>query len=158
MSYAAETKVSVERTRGEIERTLKRYGATEFLNGWQQTRAAVGFVVKGRQYRLILPIPDVGEFALTPTGLQRSEGAAEKAHDQELRRRWRALLLVIKAKLEAVQSGITTFENEFGMHTVLTDGTTVAEHVMPAIEETYRTGRVPQLLPPPRGELTARAS
>ena len=50
--------------------------------------------------------------------------------------------LVIKAKLEVVQSGITTLESEFMAHIVMPDGRTVAEHVTPVIRESYDRGRV----------------
>jgi hypothetical protein len=159
VSYATGTNVSSDRSRAEIERILVRYGATSFINGWEPGRAAVGFVLRGRQYRLLLPIPDRGDdqFIYTPTGKERSQDAAYRVHDQEVRRRWRALALVLKAKLEAVQSGITTFEQEFAIHAVLPDGATVGEHVLPAIAEHYRTGTAPALLPPPRA-LTREAS
>ena len=44
---------------------------------------------------------------------------------EEVRRRWRALLLVIKAKLESVESGIETFEEAFASQIVLANGQTV---------------------------------
>jgi hypothetical protein len=59
---------------------------------------------------------------------------------------WRALVLAIKAKLEAVEAGITTFETEFLAHIVLPDGRTVGEHAIPKLEETLR-GEIPRLLP-----------
>jgi hypothetical protein len=55
--------------------------------------------------------------------------------------------LVIKAKLEAVESGIACFEEEFMAHIVLPDGRTVGEHVIPGIAQAYETGNVPALLP-----------
>jgi hypothetical protein len=36
--YAENTSVSVESSRGEIERTLQRYGAASFAYGWDQER------------------------------------------------------------------------------------------------------------------------
>jgi hypothetical protein len=57
--------------------------------------------------------------------------------------------LVIKAKLEAVEGGITTFEDEFLAHIVLPDGQTVAHHVRPRIEAVYSSGEVQALLPTP---------
>ena len=41
--YAANTEVSSSRSRDEIERTLERYGADQFLYGWQEESAIVGF-------------------------------------------------------------------------------------------------------------------
>ena len=63
-----------------------------------------------------------------------------------MRQKWRALALIVKAKLEAVESGIVTFEEEFAMHMILPDGRRVAEHVMPAIEQSYASGNVPPML------------
>jgi hypothetical protein len=63
------------------------------------------------------------------------------------RQRWRALALAIKAKLEAVESGIATFEEEFMAYIVLPDGQTVGEFLSPQIEAAYSSGRMPPLLP-----------
>ena len=73
--------------------------------------------------------------------------AIENAYEQAVRQRWRALALVIKAKLEAVESGITVFDKEFMAHIVLPDGKTVGEHMLPQIESSYETGSMPPLLP-----------
>lgn len=62
---------------------------------------------------------------------------------QENRTRWRALLLVIKAKLEAVESNIATFEDEFLAHVLLPNQQTVAEYIGPTVAQIYETGRMP---------------
>ena len=62
--------------------------------------------------------------------------------------RWRALLLVVKAKLEAVEAEIATFEEEFLPHIVLPNGRTVGEMALPEIERAYQGGRTPALLLP----------
>ena len=36
--YAAQTEVSSDRSRAEIERTLRKYGATAFAYGWEGNR------------------------------------------------------------------------------------------------------------------------
>jgi hypothetical protein len=64
-------------------------------------------------------------------------------------------VLIVKAKLQAVESGIVTFEDEFAMHMVLPGGATVREQVLPALAEAYETGEVPNLLAmPTRREIT----
>lgn len=126
--YAEGTEVSSERTRAEIERTLTRYGAQSFVYGWD------------RQFKFMLPLPDkqADEFALTPSGrYQRTASAQMEAWERAVRQRWRALALVIKAKLEAVESGITTLEDEFLAHIVLPGGTTVGQQIRPAIAAAY---------------------
>jgi hypothetical protein len=155
--YAAGTEVSSDRSRAEIERTLTRYGATQFLYGWSGKRATVGFTAHGRSIRFELPLPDRAdkEFTRTDTGRERSEQAAADAYEKAVRQRWRALALVVKAKLEAVSSGITTFEDEFLAHTVLPGGVTVADTVRNHVAQAYKTGSVPALLPDYRRSIEA---
>lgn len=148
--YADRTNVPSDRSRNEIERTLQRYGATAFAYGWEAVGATVMFEISARRVLFRLPLPDRRDRAFTRTpgkGLIRSEAAADEAYEQAVRQRWRALNLVIKAKLEAVAAGITTVEEEFLAHTVLPDGRTVGQHALPAIAAAYETGSMPALLP-----------
>lgn len=148
--YAESTSVASDRSRAEIERTLARYGAKSFMYGWDETRAVVGFIANGRQVRFLLPMPDRNDrqFTHTPSKhLRRSPAQAEEAYEQGVRQRWRALSLVIKAKLEAVEAGIVTFDEEFAMHFLLPTGQTVGEWVAPQIEQVYAQGAMPALLP-----------
>lgn len=147
--YAENTSVSVEKSKAEIERTLQRYGADQFMHGWDMTRAVIGFRIDGKQVKFILPMPprDGDEFWYTPTRKKRSDKAALAAWEQACRQRWRALSIVIKAKLEAVESGITIFEEEFMAHLVLPNGQTAGEYMLPQIASAYETGDMPALLP-----------
>lgn len=133
MTYASETRVPAQQTRVEIERTLARYGATGFAYGSEVGRAMIGFQTKDRRIRFMLP--------LVPP-----ERMTEKQADQFIRSRWRALLLSIKAKLEAVESGIETFDEAFMSHIVMPNGQTMAEHTLPYIKEAYASGKMPPLL------------
>jgi hypothetical protein len=54
--------------------------------------------------------------------------------------------MVVKAKLEAVESGIVTFEDEFLAQTVLPDNRTVGESVAEPIKRAYIEGHVRPLL------------
>ncbi|MDP2383374.1 MAG: hypothetical protein Q8N00_11270 [Nitrospirota bacterium] len=151
MSFAEGTSVPVERSKAEIEGMLTRYGADQFVSGWAESEARIQFRANGRYVRFVLPIPDKTEKRFTHQARYdwkpRTQGEAVKAWEQELRRLWRALALVVKAKLEAVQSGIVGFEDEFMAHIVMPDGQTVAEHARPLIAEAYKTGKVAALLP-----------
>lgn len=153
-TYASGTDVPSDRSRAEIERTLVRYGASAFSYGWEAERAAIQFDKDGRRIRFVLPLPDraSAEFQLTPTGRTRSESAARDAYEQAVRQRWRALALVVKAKLEAVDAGIVTFEQEFLAHLVLPGGASVFDVVAPAIERAYETGDLAPLLQITGGE------
>jgi hypothetical protein len=125
--YAERTRVPVAQSRTEIEHVLERYGADAFGYGWDDTRAVVSFRAQGRYVRFAIEIPP---------------------SPQEERQRWRALLLVIKAKLEAVESGVTTFEEEFLAHVVLPDNQTVGDWLLPQVELAYENGGMPKLLMP----------
>ncbi len=147
--YAAETTVASDRSRAEIERILERYGASSFMYGWQKERAIVAFEMHGRRIRFELPMPSREDraFTRTPTGLVRTEKARQEAYEQAVRQRWRALALVIKAKLEAVESHISSFDEEFMANIVLPSGETVGESILPQVEIAYKGGALPALLP-----------
>jgi hypothetical protein len=153
--YAENTTVTPEASRGEIEKTLRRYGANAFSYGWEEgdggaPRAAVSFRADNRQIRFVLEMPsyDDREFTHTPTkGLRRTATQQMAEYDKAVRQRWRALALVIKAKLEAVEADITTFEDEFLAHIVLPSGRTVGDEIRGGIELAYETGTMQPLLP-----------
>lgn len=152
--YAEKTTVPSERSRAEIEATLRRYGASQFMYGWEASRAVVAFQMCDRRVRFDLPMPDrnAREFTHTPSrGARRSEAEQEKAYEQACRQRWRALALVIKAKLEAVEAGITEFEDEFLAHITLPSGQTVGRWMRPQIARAYESGQMPPMLPAPEG-------
>lgn len=153
--YASSTTVPVEKSKAEIERTLARYGATSFMYGTTATEAVIAFEAKGKRILFRLPMPDPSERRFTHTpdkGLLRSAEAASREWEQACRQSWRALALVIKAKLEAVAAGIVAFEDEFLAHIVLPGGGTVGEHIKPRIEEAYLTGKMQALLPAPSSQ------
>ncbi len=148
--YAKNTEVSAGNSRNEIERTLQRYGAGAFMYGWEGSRAVIMFEIRGKRYRMALPLPDRNsqEFRLTPSrGNVRSQAAAETAWEQATRQRWRAMALWIKAVLEAAESGITTLEIALQPYVLLPNGRTVGEFMAPQIEAAYETGRMPPMLP-----------
>jgi hypothetical protein len=147
--FAEHTSVSSEKSKAEIEALLRRYGADQFVSGWDARRALIGFRAAGRNIRFELAMPDSDDPSFRPkrrTYRGRTIVSGER-YEAEIRRRWRALALVIKAKLEAVSTGITSFESEFMAHIVMPDGRTISEHVTPAIAAAYDTGKVRALLP-----------
>lgn len=150
--FAAETSVSVEKSRAEIERLIVRYGATSTAFMTAPGRATILFEAKGRRVMFELPLPGVDEkrFQRDGRGSLRTPQKRHEAWEQVCRQLWRALALVIKAKLEAVESGITSFEDEFLAHILMPDGQTVGKHVKPRIERAYTSGEMTPLLPPPR--------
>lgn len=148
MAYAEHTTVSPEKSRMEIEQTLARYGATAFAYMTDETRSAVGFQCKGRSIRIVIEKADAKALKVKrrgywahPTDQQRIAWV-----EGENRRRWRALLLVIKAKLEAVESKIATFDDEFLAYVVMPNGQTMGEWMAPQIATAIAEGKMPQLL------------
>jgi hypothetical protein len=149
--YADRTGVPEHQSRTEIERTLTRFGATAFAYGWSadHSTAQVMFEAAGRRIRFEITTPDrsAKQFTHDGRGRRRTEAGIRAAYDQEIRRLWRSLLLVIKAKLEAVSTGILSFEEEFLSHIVLPDGQTVGQWVEPQLDAVYGRGDMPALLP-----------
>jgi len=144
MRYAEQTTVTAGRSREEIERTLARYGAEGFYYGWESTYAILGFTANGRRVQFELPMPDKEDHAYTHSSRgRRTTDVSERLWEQATRQRWRALSLVVKAKLEAISSGITTFDEEFLAHFVVRDGdrlTTFGRLAIPELERLTVSG------------------
>lgn len=155
--YASDTRVSAEKSRAEIERTLARYSATAFAYMTSGARAVILFEMGDRRIRFLLPLPEEASFRLTPTRIVRSKAAQRAAWEQAVRQRWRALALIIKAKLEAIEAGVATLESEFLAQTLLPGNVTVGEWLEPQLDEVYHSGAMPPLLPAP-GERTEERS
>ena len=149
--YAAETNVSAEKSRSEIERLLHKYGAGSFMYAWNEDAALIMFKKSGCTVRFTLPLPDKNAEVFWVTAARKTKRTPVQAYEsweQACRQRWRALCLVIKAKLEAVETGITTFEQEFLPHMLTATGQTVSERLIPRLEEivSSRNGDVFKML------------
>lgn len=156
-TYAANTEVTQEKSRAEIETTLRRYGADAFSYGWEENRAVIAFRANDRHVKFEIAMPDRRDplFCQYYQGkvlYERSESASYERWEKASRQRWRALALVVKAKLEAVDCGISEFESEFLANIVLPDGSTVAQQIKPHIEAAYISGKMPKLLLGPASE------
>lgn len=147
--YAEGTDVPVERSRSEIEATLKKHGASAFFSASDSERgvAQVGFRLAGRLFRLEIRTP-TGTAAPKATRYEHTAQKAERVAKwvaSEERRRWRAQLLLVKAKLEMVATGETTVEREFLADMLMPDGQTVAQAALPSLAEMYRNGGAPSI-------------
>lgn len=81
--YAAKTDVSSTKSRDEIERTLTRYGADQFMYGWEDSNALIAFRKDGKHIKFILPLPSRADPAFTQykkgyTMVERAEDAAAR--------------------------------------------------------------------------------
>jgi len=143
--YAQGTDVPVERSRAELETILHKHGATSIGMLRDQAGVVLVFEMSGRRIKQSIANPDPAQYQLTDKRQRRSPEAVKAAVEAELKRRWRALVLIIKAKLELVASGGSTFEVEFLPHVLLPNGETVAEAMLPRIAQAYQTGSMPRL-------------
>lgn len=138
--YAQGTKVSAEKTRAEIERLLWRGGAERVVVGSEKN--GTGFVIfqmVGRQYKLAL-------------GERKVAVRSQAEREQLIRERWRALLLVVKAKLQLVESGERTVTQEFFGELLLPNNEVMSAAAEPVIRQMVATGSVPPLLLHPASE------
>lgn len=137
--YAEGTSVAADRSRAELEKLLRNHGASAFMYASDDDTGEqlVAFRMTGRQVKISVPIPDPASplFTQTPSGKARTELQAIDAYEQEVRRRWRSLVLVVKAKLTAVADGISTLEREFLADIVTDNGLTVGERMTPMLAQ-----------------------
>lgn len=151
--YAQDTSVSTDKSIAEIRNTVRRYGASEFMHVEGEIQAVIMFSMRDRRvmFRVNMPDPKCKAFTHTPErGTRRTEAAAHQAWEQACRARWRSLALVVKAKLEAVASGIVSFEQEFLGHIVVprtsvTFGEAVKENLALAYSQNTMTPLLPYL-------------
>lgn len=123
MNYASGTVVTERESRTELVGLLERHECSDVQCGLNQKGAAVvKFTYRGRMVRLLVPMPESG--------------------NRERPRRWRVLILLLKAKLEAVSSGISTFDAEFLSYIAMPGGVTVGQMMATKVSEAYEAGRV----------------
>ena len=123
--YAEGTTVPVESSRGEITGILAKHGVQKM--GWQTGPQGdeLLFELHGRTYRFTIAKPTMTEVVnLYPNA--RDHNAKWHA---EWRRRWRANVLLIKAKLEFASGGDTTVEREFLPYMLTKGGGTLADWI-----------------------------
>ncbi len=145
MSYAKETSVSVEKSQEEIKSVLRRYGVDQFGMSEGKGGGCVQFIVGHLCVEMRVPFPDRSTFEKTPTGKKRTPAQVAREYDQDIKSRWRGLLLSIKAKLDSVERGTATIEMEFLAWMVMGNGLTVGEQLIPKLQEQASLGRKPSL-------------
>jgi hypothetical protein len=96
--------------------------------------ARVQFKAKDRVVRFEVKLPNQADYRHV------------KTYEQASRTKWRALLLVIKGKLESVEAGIATFEEEFMPYIVMPNDQTIAAILVPMIDAAYSDGKMPRQL------------
>lgn len=141
MAYAAETKAPVSQTQAEIRAMLNKAGADSFGLMEERDRVHLAFELANRKIRFTIPMP-----ARVDTEAPREKNSREKL----TRSRWRALMLVIRAKLESVEANIETMEEAFLSQVQMPSGRTVYEELKAPIALEYKNKSGVPLLPGPR--------
>lgn len=146
--FAEDTKVTVAQTCLQIQALLEKKGATTFAfmeNAWD---IAIAFELANVRYRFVVPIPPdtAPEIVKTPQGQNRNAADRKAAREQLKKARMRALLLLLKAKLEAIAIGASTMEEELLANVVLPSGETVGQWARPQIAKSYALGSMPPML------------
>ncbi len=113
---------------------MEKYGADAF-----------GIMSDSRQVQIAFTFDGINCVIRIP----RVENAADD------RQQWRALVLVVKAKLEAIECGFTTFEDEFLATVIMKNGQTVGEYARPQLQG-LSMGDSLRLLPAPSDQSTTK--
>ena len=111
MAYAETTKVPFERSIAEIIGMVRKAGAEQIGQMEDRDYFAVQFTLGDRMVRFRVPFPSFDEMPKRDgRNHTLSQSQREGKLDQARRQRGRALMLVIKAKLESVESGVETMD------------------------------------------------
>lgn len=129
--YAEGTTVSVESSRGEITGILAKHGCNRMAWATEPEGDVLQFELGGQQYRYRITRPSLEEvkkhYLTKHSAWGWNQADQPKAVDAEWRRRWRATVLLLKAKLEFVAGGDTSLETEFMAALVTRNGLTMGE-------------------------------
>lgn len=146
--YAQGTKVGVMQTHMQIQTMLKKAGAFDFMTFSRAGKEGLAFLRDGIAYRLVATLPETEEEAKKWSAGGRLSGH-ESYVELERARRMRSLLLVVKARLTAMDDGIQTFEEAFFGDALTDNDQTVAERMVPRIKQAALSGHYPSALPMP---------
>jgi hypothetical protein len=112
--YAKNTTVPITRTKIQIQDLLTDWGIDEFFFGTSPRGDGIGFKYENRVYKHNVPMPE-------------RKDMTDRQYEQAIRQRWRILYMSLKMKLEEIDSGGMSFEDQFLAMMCLPDGSTVGE-------------------------------
>jgi hypothetical protein len=147
MAYAAKTDIPIERSISEIIGMLRKAGAERIAQFEEPTAFTVQFALSERiiKFRVLVPSPDEMPGRDGRNSVLSDSKRLEMAR-QVARQKGRALMLVVKAKLESVESNVETFEQAFFANVVMADGLTLYERTAQQVALEYKTGKVAPLM------------
>lgn len=123
--YAWMTTVPVEKSQAELMTLLGRHGVTDLATTHSAARgSAIRFRIGARWFEVAIGRPLWDEIQ---NDYQNTRGTVVENIEQEYRRRWRAQLMLLRMKLEFIETGESTVETEFMSSLLLESGRTLAE-------------------------------
>jgi len=131
--FAQGTDVPVERSRGEITGILASHGVQRQAWASEPEGDTLQFELGGLTYRLRIARPTLEEVAAQWRADGRDWSRVYDPRtkvDAEWRRRWRANVLLVKAKLEFADSDASTVARELMPYALLRDGRTLEEAIV----------------------------
>lgn len=145
MAFAENTKVPLEQSIAEIIGMVRKAGAESVGQMHDRDKFIIVFALGERRMKFAVPM--VTQYD-GPEKSGNGRAVDQKTWvEQRNRQKGRALMLVIKAKLESVESGVETFEEAFLANIVLPgDNLTVYERMADPIAIEYKTKRVQPLM------------
>lgn len=133
--FAEGTTVSVDTSRGEISGILTKHGVQRQAWATEPEKDTLHFELQGFQYRFTIERPtDQTLHAQWVADGHASTKTKYLPNDNQVaaewRRRWRANVLLLKAKLEFAEGEASTVLRELMPYAVLRDGRTLEEHIL----------------------------
>jgi hypothetical protein len=156
--YAQDTTTAVDKSQAEIRRALEKAKADRVSFGWPDDHTeAVVFRIDGDFYQIRIPHPPLAE-PKYGTGAGRDKELVDRFHrqytktwanyrKQEIMRRWRVALLLVKSRIELVREGVEVPAEAFLRFLMLPDGGQLGERVIEQMPIMRQTGQTPTLLP-----------
>lgn len=133
--YAKNTTVPIGRTKVQTQELMTNYGIKEFFFGTSPRGDGIGFKYEGHVYKHNVPMPS------------RDDYGTDRQYEQAIRQRWRIFYMSLKMKLEEIQSGGISFEDQFLSMMTLPNGSTVAEFLrLPENVALLSRSEMPKLL------------
>lgn len=132
--YATGTDVPVDRSQQEITKLFNRYDVSSYSFGLSPGYASVSFTFKDLPILVRIPIPLAPKQERVMNENNRMVQAKPR-WEQEVKECWRALVLVLKANLEAVERQILSPEAAFLAYIETGGGRVIGDAVIPQIAE-----------------------
>lgn len=154
--YASDTSVQVSKSRGEIEKLLRVWGANQmqWSDDFDGGHAMLRFIWEheGTQFtaRFVINVPTKDEIekeAVHATTGRFLQAKYDKAMERRGMVEHRELALLLKAIFVAVDAGLLTAEQVFLPFLEGQDGRTVSECVLPELSKILKRGGTKNLLP-----------